>query len=116
MRNSASDDGHDMVKGVHEEVTYCSPSTSSGKQKKNQSTSQPQFCSENTTAAIQADQLLSAFQHLAKNNNSAIFQNNINRKSKLPKMLATTMPTFDRKSETFELFEDLSQAKLKIFN
>ena len=47
---------HDMVTGVqresmyrhdmtrdHEEVTYCSPSTSSGKQKKNRSTSQPQF-------------------------------------------------------------------------
>ena len=25
--------GHDMVTGVHEEVTYCSPSTSPGKQK-----------------------------------------------------------------------------------
>ena len=33
---------HHMT-GVHEEVTYCSPSTSSGKQKKNRSTSQPQF-------------------------------------------------------------------------
>ena len=31
----------DMVTGVHEEVTYCSPSTSSGKQKKNRSASQP---------------------------------------------------------------------------
>ena len=29
---------HDTT-GVHEEVTYCSPSTSSGKQKKNRSTS-----------------------------------------------------------------------------
>ena len=38
---------HDTT-GVHEEVTYCSPSTSSGKQKKNRSTSQPQFRSENT--------------------------------------------------------------------
>ena len=33
--------GEDIVTGVHEEVTYCSPSTSSGKQKKNRSTSQP---------------------------------------------------------------------------
>ena len=39
--------GQDMVTGVtgvtgvHEEVMYCSPSTSSGKQKKNRSTSQP---------------------------------------------------------------------------
>ena len=36
-----SRNGHDMVTGVHEEVTYCSPSTTSGKQKKNRSTSQP---------------------------------------------------------------------------
>ena len=54
-RNSGPEDGHDMVTGateqnsnchdmtgVHEEVTYCPPSTSSGKQKKNRSTSQPQ--------------------------------------------------------------------------
>ena len=33
---------HDMT-GIHEEVTYCSPSTSSGKQIKNRSTRQPQF-------------------------------------------------------------------------
>ena len=32
---------HDMVTGVHGEVTYCSLSTCSGKQKKNRSTSQP---------------------------------------------------------------------------
>ena len=34
-QNSCPEDGHDMVTGVHEEVTYCSPSTSTGKQKKN---------------------------------------------------------------------------------
>ena len=33
--------GHDMATGFHEEVTYCSPSTYSGKQKKIRSTSQP---------------------------------------------------------------------------
>ena len=37
---------HGMT-GVHKDVRYCSPSTSSGKQK-NRSTSQPQFRSENT--------------------------------------------------------------------
>ena len=64
-RNSGPEDGHHMVTGateqignchdmtgVHEEVTYCSPSTPSGKQKKNRSTSQPQFRSENTPATI----------------------------------------------------------------
>ena len=102
--------------GVHEEVTYCPPSTSSGKQKKNRSTSQPQFRSENTPAMIEADQVLLALQQLANNNNSANFHNNINRISKLPKSLTTTMPTFDGKTEKFELFEDLFQTSLKIQN
>ena len=106
---------HDMT-GIHEEVTYCSPSTSSGKQKKNRSASQPQFRSENTPATIEADQILLALQQLANNNNSANFHNNINRISKLPKSLTTTMPTFDEKTDKFELFEDLFQTSLKIHN
>ena len=106
----------DILTGSHEEVMYCSPSTSSGKQKKNHSTSQPQFRSENTPATIEADQILLALQQLANNNNSANFQNNINRIYKLPKSLATTMSTFDGKSEKFELFEDLFQTSLKIHN
>ena len=106
---------HDMT-GIHEEVTYCSPSTSSGKQKKNRSTKQPQFCSENTPATIEADQILLALRQLANNNNSANFHNNINRISKLPKSLTTIMSTFDGKTEKFELFEDLFQTSLKIHN
>ena len=106
----------DMVTGVHAEVMYCSPGTSSGKQKKNSSTSQPQILGENTPATIEADQILLALQQLANNNNSANFHNNINRISKLPKSLRTTMPTFDGKSEEFELFEDLFQTSLKIHN
>ena len=105
-----------MLTEAQEEVMYYSPSTSSGKQKKNRSTSQPQFRSENTPATIEADQILLALQQLANNNNSANFQNNINRISKLPKSLTTTMPTFDGKSEKFELFEDLFQTSLKIHN
>ena len=106
---------HDMTE-IHEEVTYCSSTTSSGKQTKNRSTSQPQFRSENTPAAIEADQILLALQQLANNNNSANFHSNINRISKLPKSLTTTMPTFDGKTEKFELFEDLFQTSLKIHN
>ena len=102
--------------GVHEEVTYCSPSTSSGKQKKNCSPSQPHFRSENTPATIEGDQILLALQQLANNNNSANFHNNINRISKLPKSLTTTMPTVDGKSEKIELFEGLFQTSLKIHN
>ena len=89
----------DLVTGVHEEVTCCSPSITSGKQKKNRSTSQPQLRNENTPATIEADQILLALQQLANKNNSANFHNNINRISKLPKSLTTTMPTFDGKSE-----------------
>ena len=106
----------DMLTNSHEEVMYCSPSTSSGKQKKNRSTSQPQFRSEDTPAKIETDQISLALQQFANNNNSANFQNNINRISKFPKSLTTTMPTFDGKSEKFELFEDLFQTSLKIHN
>ena len=106
---------HDMT-GVQEEVTYCSPSTSSGKQKKNRSISQPQFRSKNPSATIEEDQILLVLQQLANNNNSANFRNNINRISKLPKSLRTTMLTFDGKSENFELFGDLLQTSLKIHN
>ena len=106
---------HTMT-AAQEEVPYCSPTTSSGKQKKARSTSQPQFRSENTPAAIEADQILLALQQLATNSNSANLNNNIRRLSKLPKSLTTTMPTFDGKSEKFELFEDLFQTSLKIHN
>ena len=105
-----------MTMETQEEIPYCSASTSSGKQKKARSTSQPHFRSENTPATLEADQILLALQQLATNSNSAKFNNNISRISKLPKSLTTTMPTFDGKSEKFELFEDLFQTSLKIHN
>ena len=105
-----------MVTEVKEENLYCSPGTSSGKQKKARSTSQPQFRSENTPATIEADQFLLALQQLATNSSFANVNNNRNRISKLPKSLTTTMSTFDGKSEKFELFEDLFQTSLKIHN
>ena len=108
--------GHDMVTAVQEEIPYCSPTISSGKKKKARSTSQPQFRSENTPATIEADQILLALQQLPTNSNSSNVNNNSNRISKLPKSLTTTMPTFDGKSEKFELFEDLFQTSLKIHN
>ena len=114
-QKSGPGDGHDMVTGVHQEVTNCSPTTSSGKQKKDHSINQPQFCSENNPATIEADQILLAFQQLADNNNSAKFHNNINRIFKLRKSLTTTMPASSGKSEKFELFDDLFQMSLKIY-
>ena len=106
---------HTMTE-TQEEMPYCSPTTSSGKQKKARSTSQAQFRSENIPATIEGDQILLALQQLATNSNSANFNNNISRISKLSNSLTTTMPRFDRKSEKFELFEDLFQASLKIHN
>ena len=106
---------HTMT-ATQEEIPYCSPTTSSGKQKKARSTTQSQFRSENTPATIEADHILLALQQLATNSNSANFNNNISRISKLPKSLTTTMPTFDGKSEKFELFEDMFQTSLKINN
>ena len=80
-----------MVTGGPEEIPYCFPGTSSGRKKKAPSTSQPQIRTENTPAAIEADQILLALQQLETNSNSANFNNNIKRISKLPKSLATTM-------------------------
>ena len=108
--------GHYMVTAVQEEIPYCSSGISSGKQKKARSTSQPQFHSENTPARIEADQISLALQQLATNSNSANVNNNSNRFSKLPKSLTTAMPTFDGKTEKFELFGDLFQTSLKIHN
>ena len=104
----------DMVTAVQEEIPYSSSGISSGKQKKARSTSQPQFHNENTPATIETDQISLALQQLATNSNSV--NNNSNRISKLPKSLTTTMPTFDGKSEKFEMFEDLFQTSLKIHN
>ena len=105
-----------MMTATQEEIPYCSPTTSSGKKKKARSTSQPQFRSENTPATIEADQILLALQQLATNSNSANFNKNISRISKLPKSPTKTMPMFDGKPEKFELFEDLFQMSLKIHN
>ena len=105
-----------MMTETQEEITYCSPGTSSGLQWKASSTSQPQFRSENTPATIEADQILLALQQLATNSISANFNNTISRISIMPKPLTTTMPTSDEKSEKFELFEDLFQTSLIIHN
>ena len=73
-----------MVTGAQEVIPYCFPGISSGKQKKAHSTDQPQFCSENASAAIEADQILLALRQLASNSNFANFNNNIDRISKFP--------------------------------
>ena len=66
-----------MMTETQEEIPYCSRTTSSGKQKKARSTSQPQIFNENTPATIEADQIFFTLQQLATNSNSANFNNNI---------------------------------------
>ena len=105
-----------MVKRAQEEFAYCSPGTSSGQQKKARSTSHPHIRIENTPATIETNRILLAFHQLTSNSNSANINNNINKISKLPKSLTTTMPVFDGKSENFELFEYLFQTSVKIHN
>ena len=107
---------HHMTTGTQEENLFCFPGTSSGKRKKARSMSQPQFRSRNTPATFETDQVLLALQQLATNSNSANFNSNINRISKLPKSLTTTMPTFDGKSKRVELFDDRFQTSLKTHN
>ena len=58
--DSDQDQTHQMVTGVQEENRYCSPGTSSGKQKKAHSSSQPQFRNKNNPATIEADQFMLA--------------------------------------------------------
>ena len=103
-----------MVTGVQEEIPYCSSRISSGKHENARSRSQLQFHSENDPATTEADQILLALQQMVTHTNSANFNNNNDKLSKLSKSLTTTMPTFDGKSANFELFEDLLQTSLKI--
>ena len=113
INDSEQEETHHMLTGVEEEIPYCSPGFSSGKQKKTVSTSQPQFCIENTTATIEASHILLALKQLATNSKSVNFYNNVNRIIKLPKSFTTTIPTFEGKSEKVEMFEGLFQTSLK---
>ena len=80
-RNFGAEKCQDLVKGVYEVATYCSPNTSLGKPEKNHCTSQLQFGSANTPAIIEADWFLLALQQMA-DNNSANCHNKIIRVSK----------------------------------
>ena len=115
QKDSEQDETHHMVTRVQEEIPYYSPGTSSGKQKKARSTSQPEFRSENTPATIEADQIPLAHQQLAPNGNSANCNNNIDRIPNFPELFTTTMPTFDGQLDKFELFQDLIKTSLKIY-
>ena len=104
-----------MVTEVHDENTYCSPRTFSGMSMKNRSNSQSPLRSGNTSGTINYNNL-PALQPLAKNNNSANFQNNINKTSRLPNSFTRTMLKFDGKSEKVQLLDDFSRTSLRIHN
>ena len=114
LTESDQEETHHLVTGVEDENPYCSPGTSSGKQTKASFTNQPQFRSETIPPLFETDQVLVALQQLATNSNSANFNNNINRISKLLECLTATVSTFYGKSEKFQLFEYLFQKSLSI--
>ena len=105
-----------IVTRIQEQIHYRSPGTSSGKQLKARSESQPQIRSGSKPRTIEVDQIWLALLQLATNSISAKFNNNIRSFSKLAKYRTTTKPKFDGKSENFELFGDLFLTSLKIYN
>ena len=113
--DSDPDEAPNIATGVQEVILFFSPGTSSGIQKM-RSTSQPRFCSESTSATIEADRNLLAPQLFASKGNCANFNSNLNRVSKLPKAPTTTMPTFDWKSEKIQLVGDLFRTSPNIHN
>ena len=58
LNDSEQDETHHMLTVVQGQLRYCSSGTSSRKQKKARSTSQPQFRSEKTPTTNEADKIL----------------------------------------------------------
>ena len=104
-----------MVTGVPEKITYCSPRTSLGKQKKNCLASQPQFRSRNTPATIEADQTLLALHQLANSNNSRISKATFTESPNCQNYQPSNAHVW-REIREVELLEDLFQTNLKIHN
>ena len=90
--------------------------TSSGNQKKNRSTSQPQLRSENTPGRLRQTNFFWPFSSWQIKTILRTFIITSTEFPKLPKSLTTTMPLFDGNSEKFEPFEDISQTNLKNHN
>ena len=105
-----------MTTGTQEEIPCCSPILRREKKRRRAPQVSHNFAVRTPPATIEAEQIFLALQQLTTNSNSANFNNNISRISKLPKPFTTTMLTFDGKSVKFELFEDLFQKSLKIQN
>ena len=103
-----------VVTGPQEEMPYCSP-TSSWKHKKAPQESATIWQWEYPCDNWRRRDFVGP-STIVTNSNSANSNNNNKRISKLPKSHSTTMPTFDGKSEKFELFEDLIQTSSKIHN
>ena len=80
--------------------------------KKARSTNRLQIRSGKTLALIEADFILLDFQQIPSNSNSAYFNKNIVRTSKLLKPLSTTISLFDGNSKKFEVFDNLFQRNM----
>ena len=96
-----------MLKRGREKNMYCSRKTSSGKQKKIRSSSQPQFCRKNTPATCEAHRILLALQQLLCKSHSTSFDQIISGMSKWSRSLTAAKPTIDGKCNKLELFDHL---------
>ena len=104
---------HTMT-ATQEEIPYCSSTTSSGKQKKARSTSQPQFRSENTLRQLKLTRFCWPFNNWRRTPTQPISITILAESRKC--LNPSQRQWFDGKSEKFELFEDLFQTNLKIHN
>ena len=116
---SDPDEALHIVTGVQEEIPYCSPGTSSGKQKKARSTNKPRFCSANTAATVETYQILLVLQKLSNKSISANlnFQEQHEQNSNTA---STPQPNNAqlrwKNQKNFELFDDLVKTILRNHN
>ena len=120
--DDSQSDPHPEASILHDQTTLnfgpgeSSASTSSGKQKKNCSASEQHFQRESTPAMIEANQFSFAFSSLQA---TIFLQISITTSTEFPIFLNRSrarMPTFDGKSENFELFvDDFLQTSLRNF-
>ena len=106
LENFDPDEASYIMAEDHWEIPNCSSESFSGRKVKCALRVNGNSAAKTPLATIETEQILSALHQLATNSNSVNFNIRLNIFSKLPKSITTTMPTFDRKTEKFEQFEN----------
>ena len=108
-QNSGPEVGHDIVTAVHEVVTYCSPSTSSGKQKK---AALPVNCNSSVRKPFRRSKQTKSCWPFSSWQTTTILQTFIIISTELPNCQNRSRqrcPRSTGKSEKLRLFEDFSK-------